>query len=215
MKKYDTIIFDLDGTLLNTLEDLTDSVNYVLASFGYPQHSLTAIRSFVGNGLRQLIELSVPDGKDNPRFNEAFDLFTRHYLDNCMNKTGPYPGIMELLSELSVKGYKLAVVSNKFDDAVKDLNRQFFSKYVSVAAGEKKGVRRKPAPDSVFQVLRELNSTEDRTIYVGDSTVDIQTAKNAGVECISVSWGFCERDVLISSGANTIIDSPEELLRLI
>lgn len=215
MKKYDTIIFDLDGTLLNTLEDLTDSVNYALGEFGFPLRTLSEIRGFVGNGVRQLIELSVPDGKDNPKFNEAFDLFRQYYFDNCKNKTKPYPGIMELLQKLSDKRYKLAVVSNKYDDAVNDLNGQFFSKYISVAIGEKKDVRRKPAPDAVLYVLRKLESAKDRTIYIGDSAIDIQTANNAGVDCISVTWGFCDRDFLVKSGAKRIIDSPQELLRLI
>ena len=215
MNKYDTIIFDMDGTLLDTLEDLTDSVNHALAYFGLPARTMKEIRSFVGNGIKQLIDLSVPDGKDNARFKDVFDLFARHYSGNCMKKTSPYPGILELLQELKNEGHKLAVVSNKFDDAVKDLNRHFFSKFISAAIGEKKDVRRKPAPDALLSAIDQLKSDKGKTVYVGDSAIDIQTAKNAGVRCISVTWGFCEKEFLAASGAEIMIDLPKELLGLI
>ena len=172
-KKYDTVIFDLDGTLLNTLEDLRDSVNYALGSAGMPVCSMEKIRKSVGNGVRRLMELTVPDGLENPRFEEVFDAFRSYYGQHCNDKTAPYPHIMELLKELKEKGYRMAIVSNKYYDGVQELKRLYFSDYIPVAIGEREGIRKKPAPDTVLAALEELGSSRERSVYVGDSEGDI------------------------------------------
>ena len=214
MKKYDTVIFDLDGTLLNTLDDLTDSVNHALTLNGYPVRETPEIRSFLGNGIGKLIELSIPEGLSNPQYEKCLADFRDHYLTNMRNKTGPYNGIMELLEQLDREGYKLAIVSNKFDPAVKELNQIYFEKYIKVAIGETKDIAKKPAPDTVLEALKELNSTVDKAVYVGDSEVDVQTAKNANMTCIGVTWGFRDRDVL-EEGAEYIINKPNEILSVL
>ncbi|NLO99048.1 MAG: HAD family hydrolase [Clostridiaceae bacterium] len=215
MKKYDTIIFDLDGTLLNTLEDLTDSVNYALELYGYPKRSIEEIRKFLGNGVRKLIELAVPGGIDDPFYNECLEANQKHYSENMRNKTAPYNGIIELLQQLKEENYKLAVVSNKLDKAVKELVQDFFGEYIQVAIGETADISKKPAPDTVFQALQELQSSAGKAIYVGDSEVDVRTAKNAGTKCVAVTWGFRDRDVLEREGADFIIDRPIELMGII
>lgn len=215
MKKYDTVIFDLDGTLLNTLDDLADSVNYTMNTYGFPIRTIEEVKCFVGNGVGRLIELSIPEGLNNPQFEKCLEDFRRHYAENMQIKTDAYEEIMELLEELSKKGYKLAIVSNKFDKAVKGLNRDYFEEYIKVAIGESINVKRKPAPDSVFKALEELSSTADKAVYVGDSEVDVQTAKNAGIPCVGVTWGFRGKEVLEQEGADYIIDSPWELLEIL
>lgn len=215
MRNYDTVIFDLDGTLLDTLEDLTDSVNYAMLKSGFPERSLEEVRNFVGNGIVRLMELAVPDGKGNPLFKDTFDTFKQHYSQNSRNKTKLYPGIMELLRELHEAGYKLAIVSNKYHDAVSDLNNLYFKQYISVKIGEKENIRKKPAPDTVLQALRELGSVKERALYVGDSEVDIETARNVGMDCVMVSWGFRGRDKLKECGAERIVDRPEDILKLL
>jgi phosphoglycolate phosphatase len=215
IKKYDTIIFDLDGTLLNTLEDLTDSVNYALELYGYPKRSIEEIRKFLGNGVRKLIELAVPGGIDDPFYNECLEANQKHYSENMRNKTAPYNGIIELLQQLKEENYKLAVVSNKLDKAVKELVQDFFGEYIQVAIGETADISKKPAPDTVFQALQELQSSAGKAIYVGDSEVDVRTAKNAGTKCVAVTWGFRDRDVLEREGADFIIDRPIELMGII
>ncbi|MBP7072068.1 MAG: HAD family hydrolase [Clostridia bacterium] len=215
MNKYDTVIFDLDGTLLDTLDDLADSVNYALSICGFPCRENAEIRSFVGNGVRRLMELSIPDGLSNPKYEKCLAEFRSHYSVNMQRKTCVYKEITELLEELSKKGCKLAIVSNKFDKAVKGLNKVYFGKYIKVAVGESEDTRRKPAPDTVFKALEELGSTADKAVYVGDSEVDVQTAKNAKIICVGVTWGFRDREVLEQEGADYIIDSPLELLKII
>ena len=212
MKTYDTIIFDLDGTLLNTIEDLADSVNYALSRAGCPGRTLTEIRSLVGNGAGHLLELCLPGGKNNPQYDQCLLDFRQYYSANMKNKTLPYPAIMELVQQLSQEDYKMAVVSNKFDPAVKALICYYFGDYIKVAIGESENTARKPAPDSVFKALAELGSSADKAIYVGDSEVDIKTAKNAGLVGVSVTWGFKGREFLEANGAKYIIDKPEELL---
>jgi len=215
MKKYDTVIFDLDGTLLDTINDLADSVNFTLNLYGFPCRNIAEVKSFVGNGVARLIELSIPDGLSNPQYKKCLADFRRHYSENMQNKTCAYKGIMKLLEKLSKEGYKLAIVSNKFDTAVKGLNQVYFGEYIKVAIGESEGVSKKPAPDTVFKALRELGSAADRSIYVGDSEVDVKTAKNSGIVCVGVTWGFRDREVLEQEGADYIIDRPEELLEII
>lgn len=215
MKEYDTVIFDLDGTLLNTLQDLTDSVNFALALYGLPCREMAEVRSFVGNGVARLMELSIPHGFNNPQYEKCLADFRNHYLGNMQNKTDAYKGIMELLGQLSKEDYKIAIVSNKFDKAVKELNQVYFGEYIKVAIGESENVSKKPAPDTVFKALEELGSTADKAVYVGDSEVDVKTAKNSGIMCVGVTWGFRDRAVLEHNGADYIIDRPQDLLKII
>ena len=213
--KIDTIIFDLDGTLLYTIEDLTDSTNYALKHFGYQTRTVEEITNFVGNGVRLLIERAIPDGKDNPNLEECLTLFKTHYSNNMFNKTKPYDNIIDTLKELKKQNYKTAVVSNKFDSAVKELCNKYFEGLINSAVGQRDNVNKKPAPDAVFEVMKELNVTREQCIYVGDSEVDIKTAENAGIPCISVTWGYKSIDFLYKNGAETLIYSPEEILELV
>jgi len=215
MRKYNAVIFDMGGTLLDTLEDIAGSVNYALGELGFPTRDISQIRKSVGNGVVRMLELSLPDGTGNPRFNDAVNLFRQHYAKNCRNKTRPYAGIPELLHNLTANNCKLAVISNKYDEAVNELNTFYFSKYITVAIGENENIRRKPAADMLLAALNSLGVTADESVYIGDSEVDIETAANAGVDCVSVTWGFRDRDCLISHGAKTMIDSPEELADLL
>ena len=214
MKKT-TVVFDLDGTLLNTLEDLAEAVNYALRKQGMPERTLEEVRRFVGNGVRLLMIRAVPDGESNPLFEETFDLFKTYYGEHCNDNTKPYDGIMELLSTLKEKGYAVAIVSNKIDFAVKELNELYFKGIVPVAIGEKEEIRRKPAPDTVFEALKELGKTKEEAVYVGDSDVDIETAKNAGMPCISVLWGFRDKEFLDEHGAMHYAKNAEDVLGLV
>lgn len=211
--RYQTYIFDLDGTLLDTLADLAASVNYALRTHGMPEHSIDDIRRFVGNGVRLLMERAVPGGADNPSFDEAFATFRQHYMLHSLDTTRPYDGIPETLEALKAAGCHLAVVSNKFMTATQDLIRHFFPDTIEVAIGdhEAEGIRKKPAPDTVNEAFRQLGVGKENAVYVGDSDVDIQTARNSGLPCISVLWGFRDRDFLLHHGATTLISCPKEL----
>lgn len=215
MKKYKAVIFDLDGTLLDTLEDLKDSVNYALGNAGMPLRSLEEVRTFVGNGVRRLMELAVPSGEENPEFDKVFEDFKKHYALHCNDKTAPYPYIMELLSELKKRGYQMAVVSNKFYDAVQELRKLYFEEYIEIAIGEKEGIRRKPAKDTVVEALRELGIDKEDAVYVGDSEVDIATAENTGMDCIAVAWGFRTREEQKKAGGKVFADTPLDILKLV
>ena len=211
MKKI--VIFDLDGTLLNTLDDLADSTNYALSKFGYPTRTIEEVRQFVGNGVAKLIERAIPDGKNNSNFEKCLSIFKENYAQNMYNKTAPYNGIIEMLSNLKSKGIKIAVVSNKFDLAVKELCKKYFEGFIDFAAGENEaqGIRKKPAPDTVLSVLRKFSFSPEDAIYVGDSDVDIMTAKNSHMPCISVTWGFRDEKFLLESGATILINAPSEI----
>lgn len=209
------IVFDLDGTLLDTLADLAASTNYALRSCGMPEHSIDDVRCFVGNGVRMLMTRAVPDGESNPRFDEAFSVFRQHYMQHCLDTTCPYPGIMEALARLKEKGMMLAIVSNKMQAATEELRQHFFSQYIDVAIGESAAIRKKPAPDTVNEALRLLGISHDEAIYVGDSDVDIDTARAAMMPCASVLWGFRDRQFLLNHGATRLLSSPEELLSLV
>ena len=213
MKQYSTYIFDLDGTLLDTLQDLAVSVNYALRQCSMPERTLDEVRQFVGNGVRMLMKRAVPQGEDNPRFQEAFDIFRSHYLEHSLDTTAPYPGIMEMLVRLKASGKRMAVVSNKFNAATKELIRHFFGELIEVAIGENEaaGVRKKPAPDTVNEALHQLGVGKEDAVYVGDSDVDLQTARNSGLPCISVLWGFRDRSFLRDHGAMDFADSPENI----
>ena len=205
------VIFDLDGTLLYTLEDLKDSANRALAQFGYPRKSVEEIRTYVGNGVSKLIARCLPNGESNENFNQCLDFFKKDYKENMYNKTRPYSGIVEMLDILESKGIKTAVVSNKFDSAVKELCQKYFPNNFSITLGESKNIRKKPAPDSVLAVMEQLGAEKSSVIYVGDSEVDIQTAQNAQIPCISVDWGYKDSDFLKEHNAQTIVSSVEEL----
>ena len=209
------IVFDLDGTLLDTLTDLAASTNYALRSCGMPEHSIDDVRRFVGNGVRMLMTRAVPDGESNSRFDEAFSVFRQHYMQHCLDTTCPYPGIMDALARLKEKGMMLAIVSNKMQAATEELRQHFFSQYIDVAIGESAAIRKKPAPDTVNEALRLLGISHDEAIYVGDSDVDIDTARAAMMPCASVLWGFRDRQFLLNHGATRLLSSPEELLSLV
>lgn len=217
MKEYDIYIFDLDGTLLDTLQDLTASVNYALRQYGLPEHSVDDIRGFVGNGVRLLMERAVPQGAEHPEFEHIFATFRQYYMAHSLDTTKPYEGIPEMLKILKDRGCKLAVVSNKMMSATQDLIAHFFPQ-IDVAIGEHEdmGIHKKPAPDTVYEAMRQLDipvpfPSDLSAVYVGDSDVDIQTAQNAGIPCISVLWGFRDRSFLMAHGATTFIKRPREL----
>lgn len=211
MLKDHAIIFDLDGTLLDTLDDLTASVNAAMAACGLPPHSRDEVRNFVGNGVMRLIERCVEGGQENPQFKKAYGAFRLHYASHCQEHTAPYEGIIQMLGKLRIQGVPVAVVSNKFDAAVKKLCDAYFSGLVPVAIGEKDGVNKKPAPDTVLAALKQLKMPVESAIYVGDSEVDIQTAHNAGTGLISVCWGFKTREFLTENGAGKIAETPGQL----
>ena len=211
MHKYKTYIFDLDGTLLSTLADLAASTNYALRTHHMPERSLDEVRRFVGNGVKKLMERAIPDGLNNPLFEETFATFRQHYMQHNLDTTQPYPGIMQLLEQLKAEGKNIAVVSNKFYAATRELCRHFFGDLVPVAIGEREDIRKKPAPDTVIEALRELGVDKEGAVYIGDSDVDIMTAKNSGMPCVSVLWGFRDKEFLIENGATTLISKPEEM----
>jgi phosphoglycolate phosphatase len=214
-KPITTIVFDMDGTVLNTLEDLTVSMNYVLEKFGMPGHTVEEYRLFFGNGVKEALRLAMPEDASTEVIDEMLPIYKEHYDAHCLDKTGPYDGIVEVMEELKRRGYKLAIVSNKIDSAVKELNNKFFSKAVEVAIGEKPGVNRKPAPDMVEAALKEMGSSKEESVYIGDSEVDFMTAKNSGLPCISVLWGFRDKDYLIEQGAYCFADKPSDIIQIL
>jgi len=211
---YKVYVFDLDGTLLDTLGDLAASVNYALRQYGMPEHTVDDVRRMVGNGVRLLMERAVPGGAANALFNSALASFREHYMHHSLDTTRPYDGIPQMLSELRRRGCRTAVVSNKFDAATKNLCRHFFADTIEVAIGEHEaeGIRKKPAPDTVVEALRQLGVGSEQAVYVGDSDVDILTARNSGLPCISVLWGFRTREFLLAHGATTVVSRPADLL---
>lgn len=209
--KYKLAIFDLDGTLLNTLEDLADSTNYVLSLHGYPVRTLQEVRKFVGNGIRRLIEQAVPEGVDEEVVDILFKEFMPHYQEHCADKTRPYDGVIALLQSLKQQGIRLAVVSNKEDNAVKELCDKYFPNLLEVSAGERVGIRRKPAPDTVNEVLKLLQMERNQAIYIGDSEVDVATARNAEIDCVAVDWGFRDKDCLEEAGARCIVSTTKQV----
>ena len=214
MITYGAYIFDLDGTLLDTLGDLAASVNYALRTHGMTEHSIDDVRRYVGNGVRKLMERAIPDGASNPDFEATFVTFRQHYMAHSLDTTKPYDGIPETLQALKAEGCRLAVVSNKMMAATQELCRHFFPDTIEVAIGEDEahGIRKKPAPDTVIAALCQLGVGQERAVYVGDSDVDLETARNSDLPCISVLWGFRDRDFLLQHGAKTFISAPSELL---
>ena len=215
MSKINTVVFDMDGTVLNTLDDLTISVNYTMEKFGFPQRTLDDYRRAFGSGIRRAIELTVPEGTSQEVIDEMVPVFKAHYDVHCLDKTGPYEGILDLMKELKKRGYKMAIVSNKIDSAVKELNQKFFSEAIDVAIGELDGIKRKPAPDMVMKALKELGSSADEAVYIGDSEVDFATANNSNLPCISVLWGFRDKAYLEEIGAEIFAEEPGEVLDIL
>jgi phosphoglycolate phosphatase len=212
---YQTAFFDLDGTLLDTLEDLYLATNAALERHSLPRRSRDEVRLFVGNGVEMLIRRAVPAGTDERTILAVLADFKTAYAAICEDHTKPYDGILDMLTALRERGIRVAVVSNKFDAATKKLCEKYFGDLVEVAIGERAGVRKKPAPDTVYEALKELGVTADHAVYIGDSDVDIRTARNCGMPCISVTWGLRDKDFLIENGAKTLVDSPETLLGVI
>ena len=214
-KTITTIVFDMDGTVLNTLDDLTVSMNYVLEKFGYPGHTVEEYRLFFGNGVKEALRLALPEDVPSEIIDDMLPIYKEHYDAHCLDKTRPYDGVVEVMKELKQKGYKLAIVSNKIDSAVKELNQRFFADAVGIAIGEKPGVNRKPAPDMVEAALKELGSTKEEAVYVGDSEVDFMTEKNSKLPCISVLWGFRDKEYLIEQGAYCFAENPEDIISIL
>lgn len=214
---YQAVIFDLDGTLLNTLEDLADAVNFSLKKHKKPTRTIEEVRQFVGNGIAKLIERAVPENTKEWEKESILEDFRQYYGEHCQDKTTPYEGILEVLQSFYEKNIKMAIVSNKADFAVQELVPFYFQDKIAVAKGEneKAGVRKKPAPDMVNAALEELGCEKEQAVYIGDSDVDLETAKNANIPCIGVSWGFRGRDFLEKHGASVVIDEPKELYELV
>lgn len=210
--KYDTVIFDLDGTLLNTLEDLTDSTNYALRVMEYPQRSIDEVKSFVGNGIRLLMERAVPENTSDEDKEKALRLFKEYYAEHNLDNTKPYDGVIRLVRVLKDNNIKTGIVSNKIHSSVLALRNRFFSD-IDVAIGDMPGLATKPSPDSCYMAMRKLGSSKEGTLYVGDSDVDIATAKNAGLDCMSVLWGFRDKDFLAEHGAVKFAETPVDIER--
>lgn len=212
---YRLAVFDMDGTILDTLEDLKDSTNFALQKCGYPVRTHDEVRRFVGNGIRKLIERAVPDGLTVEEIDCVHEVFTEHYKVHCADKTKAYDGIKPLIEKLRANGVKTAVVSNKADYGVQELCKEYFDGLFDYAVGEKEGIRRKPAPDSVNEALRVLGVDKSEAVYIGDSDVDFETAKNAELPCISVLWGFRDEEFLREKGATLFVHDPAEIFDIV
>ena len=205
-------VYQQDGTLISSLHDLAASCNYALKLNGMPERTLEEVRMFVGNGVKKLMERAVPGGLENEKFEKTLQDFRKHYMVHNMDNTKPYPDVMEMLEELKNRGKNIAVVSNKFYAATQEICRHFFGDLVDVAIGERENIKKKPAPDTVNEALRQLHADRERAVYIGDSDVDVMTAKNSGMPCISVLWGFRDHDFLLAHGASILVSSPLQIL---
>ena len=213
--KYTTIVFDCDGTLLDTLTDLRNAVNYVLRAHDLPERSVPEVKAALGNGIAHLMRQSLPDSISEAEFNTYLDEFKAYYGEHLQDYTAPYPGMLDVLDTLRAKGYKLAIVSNKIQEGITPLNKEYFGDRLPVAIGERPGLQRKPAPDMVLQALKELGSTQDESIYIGDSEVDVATAKNSGLLCIGVTWGFRDEQLHKDLGVKYIARKAENIVTII
>ena len=213
--KYTTIVFDCDGTLLDTLTDLRNAVNYVLRAHDLPERSVPEVKAALGNGVAHLMRQSLPDSISEAEFNTYLDEFKAYYGEHLQDYTAPYPGMLDVLDTLRAKGYKLAIVSNKIQEGITPLNKEYFGDRLPVAIGERPGLQRKPAPDMVLQALKELNSSQDESIYIGDSEVDVATAKNSGLLCIGVTWGFRDEQLHKDLGVKYIARKAEDIVMII
>ncbi|MDD6276537.1 MAG: HAD-IA family hydrolase [Clostridia bacterium] len=212
--KYKTYIFDLDGTLLDTLQDLANSVNFAMRNQSYPQRTIDEVRAFIGNGIAKLIERAVPDGTDEKDCAETLAIFKAHYLEHLADNTKAFDGITEVIDYLKADGCKVAVVSNKANDAAQAVVRDYFGERFDMVVGKMDCFPTKPSPESVFYVIKTLGSDFEDCIYIGDSDVDVETAHNAGLPCIGVTWGNRSKDVLEKSGADFIAEKPDEIISL-
>ena len=213
--KYTTIVFDCDGTLLDTLTDLRNAVNYVLRAHDLPERSISEVKAALGNGIAHLMRQSLPDSISEAEFNTYLDEFKAYYGEHLQDYTAPYPGMLDVLDTLRAKGYKLAIVSNKIQEGITPLNKEYFGDRLPVAIGERPGLQRKPAPDMVLQALKELDSTQSESIYIGDSEVDVATAKNSGLLCIGVTWGFRDEQLHKDLGVKYIARKAEDIVTII
>lgn len=209
--KYKLVIFDLDGTLLNTLDDLHNSVAFALTSNGLAPRTKAEVRSFLGNGMKNLIHRSVPLGTNSETERAVYDSFRSHYKDHCADLTAPYPGIPEAMAKIRDTGIHVAVLSNKADPESVRLCNLYIPGLFDSAAGEREGIPRKPSPEGVLALMKNAGAAPDEALYVGDSEVDIETARNAGVDCLSVNWGFRDTDQLLASGATKVVSTAEEM----
>lgn len=212
---FDTVIFDLDGTLLNSIEDLTDSVNEALSRCGFPRHSVQEVKNYVGDGVDMLVRRALPPSADQVDYNAVYKAFINIYAKNMNNKTQPYLGIPELLAELCRRGIKMAVVSNKFQDAVTPLIEDYFGDCIPISVGADENTPKKPDPSGVLKAMEQLGSVRERTIYMGDSDVDVLTARSAGVFSVACTWGLREKAVLKAARPDTLIDTPLALLSIL
>lgn len=208
---YKLAIFDMDGTILNTLEDLKNSTNYALRAHQLPERSMDEVKSFVGNGIRKLIERAVPQGSSIEIIDKVYETFKIYYKEHSADLTRPYEGIPELLRKLKAAGILTAVVSNKADFAVQDLVRDYFDGLFDEAIGEQKGMRVKPYPDMVEELLRRVRVTKEEAVFIGDSDVDYETSRNCEMDVIMVAWGFREKEFILACGAPFVVDTPEEI----
>ena len=213
--KYQAVLFDMDGTVLDTLDDLCDSINHSLAEFSLPPVSREHVRQCLGNGAAYLVRHSIPEGC-SPELEAAVLAFYKPWYDaHCLIKTAPYEGILPMMQRLKEQGLRLTIISNKPDSAVQELSAAFFPGLLELSVGESPSVRRKPAPDTVLTAASQIGLSVDQCVYVGDSEVDLQTARNAGMDCISVTWGFRDEAQLIKAGASVLVHTPEELEALL
>lgn len=212
--RYKTLIFDLDGTLLDTLADLAAATNYTLEKNGFPKRTTDEVRMFVGNGIRKLIERAVPQGTSLAVQEQVFADFNVYYKAHCADTTCAYPGVLELLQEARSLGCQTAIVSNKADYGVQELAKQYFPGLLDAACGEREGIARKPAPDMLLAVMQELGADKDSTIYIGDSDTDLLTAANTGIPCIGACWGFRGRAFLVEHGATILAEQVADVLPL-
>ena len=212
--KHSTVLFDFDGTLLYTIPDLADAVNYGLAKYGYPTHDYDTIQGYVGNGVRLLVSRALPGGEENPDFEAVFAAFSEYYDVHCVDKTAPYEGIMETLAALKAAGVKMAIVTNKYQAAAEELRQRFFGEYIPIIEGDIAGRERKPDPAPVMAAIKALGAEKADCVYVGDTEVDMQTAVNSGIDFVAVAWGYRTMEQLRALGIEKIAQKPGELLEL-
>lgn len=213
--KYEAVIWDMDGTILDTLEDLHDSTCHILNQNNLPSISIKETRSYLGNGAYHLIEMACPKGTNKETIEKIFEEYKPYYASHCEIKTKPYDGILEVMNTLKAKGIKQAIVSNKPDDAVRILSDKYFTGLADYSIGDSPERNKKPAPDSVFKALEALNVSKEKAVYIGDSEVDLMTAKNSEMDCITVLWGFRDKEDLIEQGASTFADKPNDILEIL
>ncbi len=213
--KYEAVIFDLDGTLTDTLGDLKNSVSYAMREFGFPERTTDEVRSFVGNGVRRLIDLSVPENTDSETAAKCLAVFKEYYKNNSLVETKPYDGIIEMLENIKDNGIKTAVVTNKMHEAAENIVNIFFGELIDLTLGQVDGMAQKPQPDGINCVLERFGVSKEKAVYIGDSEVDCITAKNAGIPCIGVTWGFRDKSVLLENGADFIAETPEDIIEFI